>query len=169
MRGRSILASAVVAVCGAAASAQQFNFVVSPLQEVPPNNSNVAGSGQLLYNSGTQTFNIDVVMFGLTVNELTGWHIHNAPVGSNGPIVIHLQNLGGVFGNSGQGIRLTMNNVSIGNFQSQLFSGALYFNVHNTAFPGGVARGQIIPAPASLALLAAGGLIAMRRRRSAAV
>lgn len=166
MSYRAVLASAMVAVCGAAANAQQFNFVVSPQQEVPANNSNVAGAGQLLYNPGTQTFNIDVQMFGLTLAELTGWHIHNAPAGSNGPIVIHLQNLGGTFVQNGQGIRLTMNNVAIGNFAPQLFAGTLYFNVHNTAFPGGVARGQIIPAPASLALLGAAGLFAARRRRA---
>ncbi len=166
MRIRSTLAAAVVGVCGAAASAQQFNFVVSPLQEVPPNNSNVAGSGQLLFNPATQTFNIDVQMFGLTLPELNGWHIHNALPGVSGPIVIHLQNLGGTWEQDGQGISLTMNNVAIGAFAPNLFAGSLYFNVHNTAFPGGVARGQIIPAPASLALLGLGGLVAMRRRRA---
>ena len=166
MQIRSVLAAGVVAACGAAASAQQFNFVVSPQQEVPPNNSNVAGAGQLLYDPGTQTFDIDVQMFGLTLAELTGWHIHNAPAGSNGPIVIHLQNLGGTWVQDGQGISLTMNDVPIGNFAPNLFAGTLYFNVHNTSFQGGVARGQIIPAPATLALLGAAGLVAARRRRA---
>lgn len=165
MSYRSTLVAAVVAACGAAANAQQFNFVVSPLQEVPSNNSNVAGSGQLLFNPATQTFNIDVQMFGLTLAELTGWHIHNAPVGVNGPIVVHLQNLGGAWVTDGQGISLTMTNVSIGNFAPQLLAGNLYFNVHNTAFLPGVARGQIIPAPGVLGALGLAGLVAARRRR----
>lgn len=166
MMRRSMMAAAVVAACGAAASAQQFNFVVTPQQEVPPNNSNVAGAGQLLFNPGTQTFNLDVQMFGLTIPELTGWHIHNAPPGVNGPIVFDLQGLGGVWQVSGQGIRLQMSNIAIGNFTPQLLAGNLYFNVHNQSFPTGVARGQIIPAPASLALVGLGGLIAARRRRA---
>jgi hypothetical protein len=164
-----ILASAVVAACGAAASAQPFNFVVQPQQEVPPNNTNAAGSAQLLYNDAANTFNIDVQVFGIALNQITGFHIHNAPVGVNGPIVIALDALGGQWQANGQGIRLTMNNVSIGNFEAQLFSANLYFNLHTNSFPGGQIRGQIIPAPASLALLAAGGLFATRRRRSVGV
>lgn len=160
------VAAAVVAI-GAAANAQisAFNFPITPQQEVPPNNSNAAGAGQLLYNAGTQSFNLDIQVFGIGIPELTGWHIHSAPVGSNGPIVIHIQNLGGTWQVSGQGIRLQMTNVAIGNFEPQLFAGNLYFNLHTQAFPGGQIRGQIIPAPAGLAVLGAGGLLAARRRR----
>jgi hypothetical protein len=167
MRISCMAAVLAAGVSSAAANAQltAFNFVVSPQQEVPPNGSNIAGSGQLLYNTGAHTFDIDVQMFGLTLAELTGWHIHNAPAGVNGPIVIHLQNLGGTWQTSGQGIRLQMANVSIGSFEPQLLAGNLYFNVHNQAFPGGVARGQIIPAPAGAALLAVAGLVAGGRRR----
>lgn len=162
-----IAAAAGALALAAIASADiiPFNFVVQPSQEVPPNNTNAAGAAQLLYDTDTDTFDFDAQVFGITLAQLTGWHIHNAPFATNGPIVIHLQNLGGVFVNSGQGIRLTMNDVSIGNFEQALFAGNLYFNVHTTAFPGGQIRGQIVPAPAGLALLGLGGLVAARRRR----
>jgi fibronectin-binding autotransporter adhesin len=160
-----VAAAAVVAMACAAASAQPFNFVVEPQQEVPPNNSNAAGAAQLLYNDAANTFNLDVQVFGITVPTITGFHIHNAPVGTNGPIVIDLGQLGGTWVPSGQGIRLTMNNVSIGNFEPQLFSGNLYFNLHTQAFPGGQIRGQVIPEPGSMALVGLAGAVALRRRR----
>ena len=160
---------AIVAVAGfgacASAALIPFNFVVQPQQEVPSNNTNAAGAAQLLYDTATQTFDFDAQVFGITIPQLTGWHIHNAAMGVNGPIVIHLQNLGGTWVNSGQGIRLTMNDVPIGNFEPQLFAGNLYFNVHTATFGGGQIRGQIVPAPAALALLGLGGLVATRRRR----
>lgn len=167
MSYRAVLAAAVFAASGAAAGAQTiaFNFPITPQQEVPANNSNAVGAGQLLYNDAANTFDLDVMVFGITLADLTGWHIHNAPVGVPGPIVIHLQNLGGIWQNSGQGIRLQMTNVAIGNFEPNLFAGNLYFNVHTSAFPGGQIRGQIIPAPASAALLGLAGLVAARRRR----
>lgn len=162
---RAVFAFAVVGMCGAAASAQPFNFVVEPQQEVPPNNTNAAGAAQLLYDDAANTFDLDVQVFGIEIPTIVGFHIHNAPIGTNGPIVIALDMLGGTWVPSGQGIRLTMNDVSIGAFEPQLFSGNLYFNLHTQAFPGGQIRGQVIPAPGSLALLGLGGLVAAHRRR----
>jgi hypothetical protein len=162
-----IAAATAALVLAATASADliPFNFVVQPQQEVPPNNTNAAGSAQLLYDTVAHTFDFDAQVFGIALGDVTGFHIHNAPPGVSGPIVINLQNLGGIFVPSGQGIRLTMNDVSIGNFEQALFAGNLYFNVHSAAFPNGQIRGQIVPAPAGLALLGLGGLVAARRRR----
>lgn len=159
---------AVAAACGVAAGANAtlipFNFVVQPSQEVPPTSSSAAGAGQLLYDTVAHTFSLDVMMFGINLTDVTGYHLHNAPAGTNGPIVINLVPLGS-FQNSGLGIRLQLSGVSISTFEPQLFAGNLYFNIHSTAFPGGEARGQIVPAPAGAGLLAMGGLVAARRRR----
>jgi hypothetical protein len=172
VRTRTISALGAALAVGAAAQAQiPFNFTLSGAQEVPPNNTNSSGAAQLLYDPGTQTFDLDLMVFGITLGELHGVgpnstpvHIHNAPAGANGPIVIDIGNFG-QFVNDGLGIRLQLTGVPIGNFEPQLFAGDLYVNVHTVNFPGGQIRGQIIPTPATLALLGIGGLVAASRRR----
>jgi len=160
---------AVMVAGGAVSVAQadliQFNFPITPQQENPPNNTNAAGSGQLLFDTVTSTFDLDVQVFGIELGVITGYHIHNAPAGSNGPIVIDLVPLGN-WQASGQGIRLQLNDVPIGAFQPQLFAGDLYFNLHTQQFPSGQIRGQIVPTPAGLGVLALGGLAVVRRRRA---
>lgn len=166
MTTRVLAALLVAGTATAVANAEliPFNFPITPQQENPPNNSNAAGSGQLLYNTDTDTFNLDVQVFGIGLPDITGYHIHNAPAGSNGPIVIDLVPLG-AWQVNGQGIRLQLSNVPIGAHEANLFNRNLYFNLHTTSFPAGQIRGQIIPAPAGLGVLAAAGLVAFRRRR----
>jgi hypothetical protein len=50
-------------------------------------------------------------------------------------------------------------------FRQSLHDGSAYYNIHTSTFPGGEIRGFMIPSPGGAALLALGGLCAMRRRR----
>jgi hypothetical protein len=177
-------ASALLCAAGLAqADLIVFNFPLTPQQEVPPNNSNAAGAASLVYDTVTQTFDLDLQVFGIPLNQLaqagannTPVHIHLAPPGVNGGIVIDL-GLHGSFVNQGLGINLSLTNVPIGGPQGNLppsnpavneaalFAGELYINVHTLTYPAGQIRGQIIPAPGA-SLLALGGLaLAFRRRR----
>lgn len=87
-----------------------------------------------------------------------GAHIHNAPAGSNGPIVFGFSS--GAWDLNGSA---TWNDLSQSHVD-ELFAGNLYINFHTTAFPGGEVRGQIVPTPGTLAL-AGVGLLAISRRR----
>jgi hypothetical protein len=88
---------------------------------------------------------------------LSGAHIHNAPIGAPGPVVVDFSAM-----LSGSGL-----------FDADL-AGVLanptqyYVNVHNSAFPGGAVRGQI-PEPATLVLVATAVplvLVALWRRKA---
>ncbi|MEW6251295.1 MAG: CHRD domain-containing protein, partial [Planctomycetota bacterium] len=125
---------------------------------------------------------IDMVVFGITLQELLGVgpnnspaHIHMAPAGANGPIVVDLGFLAGGFQQSGLGIRLQIPDALFGGVQggvnsdpatnaAALLAGNLYVNVHTQEFPGGEIRAQI-PEPAALALLGVGLALQARRRR----
>ena len=60
-----ILALSMLAIFASTASGQEFNFVLDGSQEVPPNSSNAAGAAQLLYDPGTQHFDLDLQVFGI--------------------------------------------------------------------------------------------------------
>jgi len=51
--------------------------------------------------------------------------------------------------------------------EGQLLSGLWYYNIHTNFAPGGEIRGQVVPEPASMGLLAIGALGLFARRRKA--
>jgi hypothetical protein len=138
-----------------------FTATLSPANEVPAvTDAEGSGSGSVTVTlnvtrdaagnvtSGTATF----------VTTLSGFppntpiniaHIHQAPAGSNGSIVVNtgltaasdavvLANGSGTFTKSG----VTVQDQSIWNAIINNPAG-FYFNVHSTLHPGGVARGQL--------------------------
>lgn len=108
-----------------------FTVPLSGAQEVPPVTTTASGTGTLTFNPANRLITYDVTTTGLTG---TAAHIHQAPAGVNGPIIVGLQ--GGPTRWSGTAT-LTPEQATA------LFAGELYFNVHTAGNPGGELRGQI--------------------------
>ena len=139
MSGRAwhILAAASVlfaAYCGTAIS-QELKIALSGSQEIPPVTTSASGTG--IINVGAEKS----VRGSVTVSGLspTAVHIHEAPAGKNGPIVIPLTQTGPDVWSVPENIKLT-------DAQFESFkAGNLYYNVHTVANKGGEIRGQIKP------------------------
>ena len=113
----------------------EVKVTLSGEQEIPP----VTTSG-----SGTGTFNVGedksisgkVTISGVTV---TVAHIHEAPAGSNGPIIIPLTKTSDTVWVIPAGAKLT--DAQYASYKA----GNLYYNFHTEAHKSGEIRGQIKP------------------------
>ncbi len=145
--------------------------VLTGAQEVPPNGSTATGSASVVVDDnddldpGTNTLSWDLVFQGLT-SAIAAAHFHApAPPGVNAPVRVDIGgSLQGPPGLSGQ----LLGSAPISEqFVNGIRAGLWYLNIHNATFPGGEIRGQVLPEPGMLALLAAGfGALALRRRRT---
>jgi len=136
-RFRGILAavSVVLATYWGTAVSQELKIALSGGQEIPPVTTSATGTG--IINVGADKG----VRGSVTVSGLspTAVHIHEAPAGKNGPIVIPLAQTGPDAWSVPENIKLT-------DAQFESFkAGNLYYNVHTVANRGGEIRGQIKP------------------------
>jgi len=168
------------AVAAASANATIWGFsapILDGAQEVPPTGSAAYGTASYNIDDSTWIISGSVTITGLSLTEVTGLHIHNAPMGVNGPIIFDvLANLGGTnqVGNvSNWFFTGILDDTPILRQQklSEMIAGNAYFNAHTAANPDGEIRGQIIcttiPEPATIAVLGIGlaSLLLLRRRR----
>ncbi|MGI9012745.1 MAG: CHRD domain-containing protein [Phycisphaerales bacterium] len=163
MKKRDILAAAGALLIAGSASADDFLFqaLLDGLQEVPPNESRGTGTVDLLYDDVTMMLSITSGSYMDLMGTVIGAHVHIAPVGVNGPVIIPLTHTGGMAGTlSGSGVLTEAQ-------ETALFADGLYINVHTDLFPGGEIRGQLflVPAPGAFALLGVAGLTTTTRRR----
>lgn len=175
---RSAAVLAALAVAGAAqAQTVILTAVVNGAQEVPAVTTPASGTATLTIDVATRAFSLDLA-FGTLTAPVTVAHIHRAPAGVNGPVII------GLDGIPLSGGRPSWNLIAPGitSFNSagpvnapflfpatelaNLLAGNTYINIHSSAFPGGEIRGQLIPTPGAAALLGLAGAAAFRRRRA---
>jgi len=157
-----------IALLGAAAIAPavtlQFAANLTGAQEVVPSGSRVTSTitisvddstGVITSGSGTlsQAFS----------TAITGFHIHEAPIGVNGGVKVDIGP--GAF--SGTNIVFSGQVIPAATYAAMKL-GNTYFNIHTSQFGGGEIRGQIeaVPEPATLAGVALGLAALARRRRS---
>ncbi|MDQ3015723.1 MAG: CHRD domain-containing protein [Bacteroidota bacterium] len=115
-----------------------YTFDLCPDQEVGVVNATSAtGSGLLSVDRLHSNINILVGTDGLT-DELTQSHFHQAPLGTNGPVIFDLTAfyIDGFL--SGYGIPADTS------FVSSVENGDIYVNVHTAANGGGEIRGQVV-------------------------
>ena len=154
--GMLVLATCVVAAgCGddngTSPSAVPIVFTahLSPANEVPPiGNAESSGTGavQITIDPTTRTPTFYYQLTGFPANTTAiAAHIHSAPAGINGGIVVNtgmstttLSNRITEIRTTGQPIDATLLQAIINN------PAAYYFNVHSPLNPGGFTRGQLV-------------------------
>ena len=104
--------------------------------EVPPVMTDLAGNATFVLDTTTGQLSLHLVH---NVLDATAAHVHGpAMPGMNGPVIVPI---------SPPGPDVSVSATLTPSQVSNLYAGLLYINVHNAAHPGGVIRGQILPAP----------------------
>ena len=117
---------------------QVFSVMATGIEEVPASDSQATAQADLTINVASGDVQGGLVTSGI---DATAAHIHDAFAGSNGPVLIPLDQDGAdptIFTVPG-GTVMDANGID------RLLAGALYVNVHSAAAPGGEIRGQILP------------------------
>ena len=132
-----------------------FTAALDEAQQVSPTGDPATATATMVLKNGGRLLEFSLTSTGLdfdgqqtlgdTDDDVTGFHIHAAPVGVNGGIVWDIQNdnnktvdagLGEVTAQWSAAEGLTAN-------LAALFTEGLYVNIHTTEFPSGAIRGQI--------------------------
>ena len=114
-------------------SATGGGVTLTGAQEVPPVNTSASGVSTIEF------LNDKVVTGAVKTSNLNGTaaHIHMAPPGQNGPVIITLQK-------SGENGWVVPGNTELSSAQlDALRAGNLYVNVHSAAHPSGEIRAQL--------------------------
>ncbi len=138
---RNLLSSILALMLGAApliiagpALADGIKVMLSGSQEVPPVNTSATGSGTVTVNAD-MTVSANITTTGIAA---TAAHIHIAPAGQNGPVIVPFTKNGDAWV-AAPGAKFT---------EAQYAAykvGNTYVNVHSAAIPAGEIRAQIRP------------------------
>lgn len=142
-----------------------YSVTLDGTQEPIPSGSPATGLASLTLDDVAETLAVDLSFSGLTAPS-TNAHIHCcAPPGVAGPVIIPFIPAGFVIGTT-SGTFSHVFALAPGQV-AQIESGLSYINIHTGNFPAGEIRGQIVPEPGMLALLAVAviALAIVRRKR----
>lgn len=130
------IALAISAIPSASAGGRPLTADLSSANEVPPNGSGASGTAALTLNQGRGEICVDIETSGVTGTVVAG-HIHNAPAGVNGPVVVNL------------GVTSAQFSACISDVDRDLVKAiaqdpaSYYVNIHTTTNPPGEVRGQL--------------------------
>lgn len=125
-----------------------FNATLTGSQETPPTPSPAMGQASATLDLNTLLFDYTMTFSALLAPE-TDAHLHLAPPGVPGPVVIPLP-LG-----SPSHLTTTLTSAQA----DQLLAGLWYANVHSSLYPMGEIRGQLMPVPEPSTYAAFGTLL----------
>ena len=128
-------AVALVAPPASAAGGRPLSTSLTGAAEVTPGDPDGRGQASLRVNPGTGE-----ICYTLTVSNvdpITGAHIHEAPAGSAGPVVVHLEPPTDGSSSACTTVDRTLARDIVKD------PADYYVNVHNAAYPGGALRGQL--------------------------
>lgn len=138
----SALLSAAVAFPSQAALLQ-FSASLDAAQETTGSTSIATGSAVLIYDTTDNTFDLTVSIVDFAAT-LANSHIHEAPVGVAGPVVVPFGDES-LYTRDGNNLTGTFLNLPYTGDPATLLAGGAYLNYHTAAFPGGEIRGQLLP------------------------
>ena len=154
---KSIIAIFGVAMAlsvGTASAQWTFQATLNGLGETPVNGSTGTGFGTVILNAAQTQITVNESWSGITT-PATASHIHGpGGVGTNASVIFPFSSVPAATAGSIPEQSFAINPTQV----SWLFSGFLYMNVHDSTFPGGEIRGQLIlvPEPSTAALIGLG-------------
>jgi hypothetical protein len=134
---------------------QTFVAPASGEQEVPPNDSRARGQAVFQLDADGAALHYRLIVANL--HDVTMAHIHLAPAGANGPVVVWLYPDGPpaqLIPGRSSGVLAAgtitagdlvgpLAGMSLADLVDEMQAGNTYVNVHTSAFPAGEVRGQI--------------------------
>ena len=161
-------------LCSTPASAVivTYNITLSGLQSVPVNVTTASGIATVTVDDVLDTVFVNMTFTGLIGGPASAAHIHCCvATNANGPVVIPFTGFPSATSSTYTNTFTGVSAVNIAGIEA----GLVYINLHNTSFPGGEIRGDIlavspVPEPESAALMLAGlamlGVYGRRRVRA---
>ena len=168
MQTRLFIGGALLFVVSvASANTYLYTSALNGFQEVPGTSSQGVGVIQLILDDSDLSASGTGVAFFLS-GAATQFHIHNAPFGSNGPVVLNI-GAGAISGNNINFDVTLPSQLAFNSLKAILDAREGYFNIHTAKFANGEIRGQIapvvVPEPVALATFGMGLVTLVRRRR----
>lgn len=142
-----------------------YNVTLSGTESVPVNVTSAFGSAVVTVDDVLNSVTVSLSFTGLIGGNASAAHIHCcSAITANAPVVIPFTGFptttSGTYTNT-----FTTTSANIAGIEA----GQAYINIHNSVFPGGEIRGDILPAPepGTVGLLGVGllGMMAARARR----